>query len=651
MRVLIPRMPQRALAVVALVVAAVIGGGIWLTQRGTSAGTEPGMSVKASRADVVVSVGGVGRIVTGSGAAAIEVPAAGTGGNAGASTSGSTSGSSSSAPADAVFPRATGRVARFVVAPGQHVVRGQPIAVLDDNGASASAAIQAELELETARIELQQKLSSDPLKGAPPTAAEIAAAGAAIASARADLAQVVGRSHSADLAAARADVRRAQADLQTLLGGTPAARSRAIALAVDRVTVAQKRLDRALSPASPTDISAAQAEVKKAEADLAILQKPPATPLPEDITAAQYAVTVAQQNLAAAQAADPSDPAAISAAQLELHKAVAALALLKPPTAQEVASAQAAVDAAHTKLTTLQRPPDAAEVASARQDLAVAQAEVRTLRAGPSRVGLAAARQAVTSARAKLRQVQGPAAATAARAAVSKAVADMAALRARSGPASAGDIALARVKVNAASARLASARQNLRALTVRAPSAGTVTSLLTVRGAPADTSTPIASVTNLNRLAVRVELSEFDVARVKAGLKANVSVDALGGKTFPGVVLFAALAGSDNGGVVTFPVTVALKGVRGPRPGMNVSVRIIVAQHRDVVQVPLDAVSRDDEDRPVVEVVGSDGESSPRHVKLGLANNKSVEIVQGLRAGERVALVASADAGAGSEEE
>ena len=406
------------------------------------------------------------------------------------------------------------------------------------------------------------------------------------------------------------------------------------------MTAARKHLDKVLTPGTPTDISAAQAEVRKAEADLAILQKPPATPLPEDVTAAQYAVTVAQGDLAAAQSADPLDPAAVSTAQLELDKALAALAALKPPLAQEISSAQAAVDAARTKLAALQGPADAADVASARQDLAAARAEVKTLRAGPSALGLAAARAAVASAVAKLTQVRGPAAAIAARSALSKAVADQAALNARSGPGSASDIALARLKYNAAAARLAAARLDLRQLTVRATSAGTVTSLQVAPGAPVDGTTAVASVTNLDRLAVRVELSEFDVARVKTGLEATVSVDALGGKAFPGKVLFAALAGTDKDGVVTFPVTVSLKGVHGPRPGMNVSVRIIVAQRHDVVQVPVDAVARD-EDGATVEVVGADGKSSPRHVKLGLANNKSVEVVQGLRAGERIAVEAS----------
>ena len=65
MRALIPRLPRRTLTVTALVVALALGSGIWLTQRGSPAGAAPGLSVKATLGDVILSVGGVGRIVTG----------------------------------------------------------------------------------------------------------------------------------------------------------------------------------------------------------------------------------------------------------------------------------------------------------------------------------------------------------------------------------------------------------------------------------------------------------------------------------------------------------------------------------------------------------------------------------------------------------
>ena len=134
-------------------------------------------------------------------------------------------------------------------------------------------------------------------------------------------------------------------------------------------------------------------------------------------------------------------------------------------------------------------------------------------------------------------------------------------------------------------------------------------------------------------------LNEFDAAQVKPGLKAAVSVDALGGEVLPGRVLFAALAGqSTSGGLVTFPVRVGLPQEESLKPGMNVSVQIVVARRKNAVQVPLEAVTLDDEDRSIVTVLDPSGEETIRSVKVGLANNENVEILKGLRAGERVVL-------------
>jgi len=121
-------------------------------------------------------------------------------------------------------------------------------------------------------------------------------------------------------------------------------------------------------------------------------------------------------------------------------------------------------------------------------------------------------------------------------------------------------------------------------------------------------------------------------------MKANVKVDALGGKSFPAKVRFAALTGNDSSGVVTFPVRVSLDRSGALRAGMNVSVRIIVAERLKVVKVPLEALTSDDEDRPIVNVLDASGEIVARRVTAGLANNASVEIVKGLKAGERVVL-------------
>jgi HlyD family secretion protein len=208
----------------------------------------------------------------------------------------------------------------------------------------------------------------------------------------------------------------------------------------------------------------------------------------------------------------------------------------------------------------------------------------------------------------------------------------------RGAPASPNDLAIARLKVQAAEARLSAARLQAGRLTVHAPSDGTVTALLAVPGSPADPSTPIATVADLRHLAVSVDLSEFDIARVRRGDAAVLSVDALGGKQLHGRVVFVALTGTDSGGVVTFPVRVELTHTASVKPGMNVSVKIIVAQRSNVVRVPLEAVTDQGIAGHRVTVVATGGRTSSRPVTLGLADNKQVEIRSGLRPGERVLL-------------
>jgi hypothetical protein len=158
--------------------------------------------------------------------------------------------------------------------------------------------------------------------------------------------------------------------------------------------------------------------------------------------------------------------------------------------------------------------------------------------------------------------------------------------------------------------------------------------VLAAVGAPADPTTPIATVADLGHLAVTVDLSEFDVARVHRGQLAILSVDALGGRKLSGRVEFVALTGVDNGGVVTFPARVTLNRPGLVKPGMNVSVRIVVAERRNVVRVPLEAVVG----RTVT--IAQGGAQRSVRVRLGLADNKQVEILSGLRPGERVVIAA-----------
>lgn len=579
------RLPVRSLF--ALVLAgAVLVGTVTYTTRDTAAPVSTTRRVvTVGLGDVVVTVGGVGRIVT-AGSTSALAPSAAAGSASSTSPAGQAGGAGPALPG-ALFPRAAGVVSRILVAAGDKVVPGQRIALLDDGGAALGAVQQASADLATAAITLRRML--DPLT-------------------------------PADVSSLRLDARRAQADLETLRGGGPGDRARAVRLARRAVALAGDRLDLVLRPRTAADIAAAEAEARKAEADLAALTAPrPPAPAAE-LAAAEAAVRAAAARLAALTL--PADPVELAAAQADMRRAQADLSALTapapPPSAAALASAQQSVAAALSKVASLRLPVPAADVTAARLELQRSRYDLQTLRSGPNPAALAAARAALVAARARLGAPPNPL-----------------------------DVELARVTVASAGARLSAARLGRDLLTVRAVSGGTVTSVLVRRGSPVDPSTPVAAVSDLERLAVDVDVSEFDAAQVRPGMRAVLSVDALGGKRFPGTVVFAALIGAENGGVVTFPVRVRLGAVDDLKPGMNVSVRIVVDERRQVVRVPVEAVSRAGEGGSRIAVLRGDGRVSQRIVELGLANNKMVEVVDGLRAGQRIVLAGKGGGGRG----
>lgn len=640
------RMTRRRQTLILVLIPVVFAFAVWGSQGETAAG-EPAAG-KVVRGDLVRSVRGVGRIVQARAPGLIARPSSST--SSGTPTAaGSGSPATADTSADAVFPRASGRLKRYTVRRGQRVRSGQVLAILDDGGIAAAAVRQATNALHTARIELRQKRTSDPLKGIPATGAELAAGQVAITAAEEKLKQLLGKARRADISAAWLEVRRAEADLETLRGGTSAARGDAIRVARRTLEAAQDRLQRALTP-DAADVAQATADLRKAEAELAELIRAPDGPTDEEIAAARTAVANAEATLAERKAAVPPNPANVRAAQLELDRAKADLAILlkKPrgPTDQAIASAKQAVETARAKLARILRPGSSPDVKLAQAEVEKARAELRKLQAGPSRAALANARAAVEAAEAKLNQLLGPplrADVAVARLEVRKAKADLSLLKTRGAPGTPDDVGLAQLRVDAAEIQLETALMANRLLKVRAPAGGTVTTLLSVPGAPVDTTTPIASVADLARLAVSINLSEFDVAQVRRGLKAEVRVDALGGESKAGRVLYAAETGVESNGIVNFPVQVALDETAKLKPGMNVSVIITVAKKSNVLQVPLEAVNQDGEE-PTVTVLDSAGDASIRTVQLGLANNKNVEILKGLRQGERVELLAVAAA-------
>ncbi|RMD78401.1 MAG: efflux RND transporter periplasmic adaptor subunit [Gammaproteobacteria bacterium] len=193
----------------------------------------------------------------------------------------------------------------------------------------------------------------------------------------------------------------------------------------------------------------------------------------------------------------------------------------------------------------------------------------------------------------------------------------------------------ARARVAAAEAAVAEAKEALAHTVVRAPYAGVVVARHVEVGETVRVGDPLMTGFSLERLRVRVELPQSFVAAVRRHRQARVIL--------PGDPPREVAASSltifpyADPAAHSFRVRVGLPpGLQGVWPGTFVKVAFRTGEERRLV-VPARAVVRRSEVTAVY-VVGPEGRVSLRQVRLGRRLGESVEVLAGLRAGERVAL-------------
>lgn len=152
----------------------------------------------------------------------------------------------------------------------------------------------------------------------------------------------------------------------------------------------------------------------------------------------------------------------------------------------------------------------------------------------------------------------------------------------------------------------------------------------------------IFSLPDINKMQVNTKVHESMIDRVTPGLQTRVRVDAFAEEVLPGVVADVAPLPdpssffSSDVKVYTTHIRID-RGVNGLRPGMTAQVEILVTQRDDVLSVPVTAVLQYG-GKDHVAVRKPDGSFDWREIKLGVSNDKLVEVTDGIKTGDSVAL-------------
>jgi len=170
-------------------------------------------------------------------------------------------------------------------------------------------------------------------------------------------------------------------------------------------------------------------------------------------------------------------------------------------------------------------------------------------------------------------------------------------------------------------------------LTMYSPMTGVVTKKDIVMGHRLNEGDMPYEITDLSRVWVLADAYETDLARIKMGMTATLSLQAYPNKTFKGKVIF--IDPILDAKTRTAKVRLEFANPKAElKPEMFGEVTL-QSEKREGLRIPADAVI-DSGTKKVVFVALDEGKFQPREVEVGSVNGDNVEIVSGLQVGDKV---------------
>lgn len=168
---------------------------------------------------------------------------------------------------------------------------------------------------------------------------------------------------------------------------------------------------------------------------------------------------------------------------------------------------------------------------------------------------------------------------------------------------------------------------------VKSPIKGTVSALNVVQGQIAAASQVAATVVEMDRVYLQVNVVENIVTKLQEGQKAQVRVSALSEEFIESTVEYVSPTADPRSQLYT--VRVYLDNAdKAIKPGMSGEVKLVLDSVDKAIIVKSDAVL--DEDGESFVYVVQDGKAIKRTVEVGLDTGDHVEVKSGLTAGEKL---------------
>ncbi len=150
-------------------------------------------------------------------------------------------------------------------------------------------------------------------------------------------------------------------------------------------------------------------------------------------------------------------------------------------------------------------------------------------------------------------------------------------------------------------------------------------------------STGVTIMVMSDHLMVDTQVDETDLAQIKMGEKATITLDAYPDKPFPGEVKRISYFSILVNNVTTYEVDVWPDQVPTfMRSGMTANVVFNVSEKNDVLVIPADALQQQDGQTGVLLAGADNGKPQFQPIQTGVTDGKKIEVVSGLAEGDKV---------------
>ena len=178
-------------------------------------------------------------------------------------------------------------------------------------------------------------------------------------------------------------------------------------------------------------------------------------------------------------------------------------------------------------------------------------------------------------------------------------------------------------------------KKQLTEATITAPISGIITEKLTEAGAYVSIGTDIATIVDISRLKVKLNVAEANVYRLKVGDKAVITTDAYPNVTFEGRITFISAAGDAT--THNYPVEVTMDNSKQHqlKAGTFVMARIVIHDNtRAQLYIPREALQGSTKDACIYVV--KNGKAVKKDIVVGTSKGNLLQVLSGLTADDTV---------------